>query len=252
MIKKIFALASVSALTGLVSAAAAAGCSSNEEPKGSASDGAPPPTQTNDGGDDTEGREPGSRPNDTQSCMETRAIDMTRFPYARAKRAANACTTQELDEISAFFRTKAQNAQDIVISDWAKSVSEGCAACVFSDGTGAEWTPILTKGDKLDDVNRGGCIEIASGKEACGRSYQHVAECRLEACSNTCDTAEGFTACLQDVQGIFSGPCKGAYDALERDCGTNELPTYEAACKGTAFTFEGPIRVQCINGGVSQ
>ncbi|MBX3212279.1 MAG: hypothetical protein KF850_09625 [Labilithrix sp.] len=251
MMKKIFALASVSTLAGLVSAAAAAGCSSNDESKGSASDGGPAPTQTRDGGDDTEGREPGRGRDDAPSCMETKAIDMTQFPYARAKRAANACTTQELGELSAYFRNTAQQSQDIVISDWAKTVSEGCAACVFSDGRGAEWTPILTKDNKLDDVNRGGCIEIASGKEVCGRAYQHVAECRLEACANTCDTAEGFTQCLGKVTEIFSGPCDAAYKALERDCGA-DLPKYEEACRGTTFTFEGPVRAQCITGGAAQ
>ncbi|MBX3206140.1 MAG: hypothetical protein KF764_13805 [Labilithrix sp.] len=252
MVKKIFALASVSALTGLVSAAAAAGCSSNEETKAGAADGAPPPTQVKDGGETPDRDRPGTGTRPGAECMETRDIDMTRVPYSRAKKTANACTTKELDDLSGFFRNKAQNAQDIVISDWAKVVSEGCASCVFSEGTGAEWAPILTKDNKLDDVNRGGCIEIASGKEACGRAYQHVAECRLEACSNTCDTAEGFTACLQDVQGIFSGPCKSAYDDLDKECGAKELPTYEAACKGNAFTFEGPIKVQCINGGVAK
>ena len=177
---------------------------------------------------------------------------MNRFPYARAKKAANACTTKEVDDLATYFRNKAENGQDIKISEWAKSVSDGCAACVFSDGTGSEWTPILTKGDKLDDVNRGGCIEIQSGKEACGRAYQHVAECRLEACSKTCDTADGFTACLQDVQGIFSGPCKAAYDDLDKNCGKDALAGYEAACKGNAFTFEGPVRAQCVNGGATK
>ena len=43
MVKKIFALASVSALTGLVSAAA--GCSSNEEPKANPADAASPTKQ---------------------------------------------------------------------------------------------------------------------------------------------------------------------------------------------------------------
>lgn len=252
MFNKIFALASVSALAGLVSAAAAAGCSSNESGKASA--GATPGTGT-DAGDKPDDRSDrrtssgssGSRGD--EACMETRSIDMTRSPYARAKKVANACTNKEADDLGTYFRNKAQNGEDISIAEWAKTVSDGCAACVFSDGKGAEWTPILTKDGKLDDVNRGGCIEIQSGKEACGRAYQHVAECRLEACSNTCDTPEGFTECLRDVQGIFSGPCKAAYDALDKECGADALAGYEAACKGNAFTFEGPVRAQCITGG---
>lgn len=183
--------------------------------------------------------------------MEQKAIDATKFPYTRARKMANACTAKELDAISAYFTDQAKQQEDITISDWVKTVSDGCAKCVFSDGTGTEWTPILTKGDKLDDVNRGGCIEIASGKEACGQAYQRVAACRLAACTDTCDTPDGFMECLADVQGIFSGPCKSAYTTLERECG-DDLSKYEAQCKGTAYTFEGPIKVQCVNGGVTQ
>ena len=255
MFNKIFALASVSALAGLVSAAAAAGCSSNEAGKASA--GATPAADGGDKPDDRSDRRTPSGGNSSgggsgDACMETGTIDTNRFPYGRAKKVANACTNKEADDLATFFRNKAQNGEDISIAEWAKSVSDGCAACVFSDGKGTEWSPIITKDDKLEDVNRGGCIELQSGKEACGRAYQNVATCRLEACSNTCDTADGFTECLQDVQGIFSGPCKGAYDALEKDCGKDALAGYEAACKGNAFTFEGPVRSQCIAGGATK
>jgi hypothetical protein len=250
MVKKFFALASVTALTGLVSAVAAAGCSSkNEEPKAGPTDAASPPKGTQDGGPNQQPGDAGEPPDDT-SCMQKKSIDATKFPYAKAKKLANACTTKELDELSGYFTDQAKRQQDVSISDWSKLVSDGCAKCVFSDGTGTEWTPILTKGNKLDNVNRGGCIEIASGKEACGQAYQRVAECRLSACVDTCDTPDGFTECLADVERIFTGPCKTAYTTLERECGDN-LAKYEGQCKGTAYTFEGPIKMQCISGGAT-
>lgn len=252
MLNKIFALASVSALTGLVSAVAAAGCSeNNESPKAGPQDAASSPKQTQDGGAKEVGDDGATRPPEDDSCMEKKSIDATKFPYAKARQQPNACTTKELDELSGYFTDRARQQQDIAISDWAKVVSDGCAKCVFSDGTGADWTPILTKGDKLDNVNRGGCIEIASGKQACGQAYQRVAECRLAACSETCDAPDGFTDCLADVEGIFTGPCKTAYATLERECG-DDLAKYESQCKGTAYTFEGPVKVQCIGGGVTQ
>jgi len=249
MLKRIFALASVSALTGLVSAVAAAGCSS-DEPAAKSPLEAGSPNQNGEGGANNGPTDGGGGGDDEPACMEQDAIDETKFPYATAKKQANACTNKELEDLAQFFIEKAQNTEDISIGDWSKVVSEGCAKCVFSDGTGAEWSPILVKGDKLDNVNRGGCIEIASGKRSCGQAYQRVAECRLAACVDTCKTAEGFTECLQDVEGIFTGPCKSAYDTMQKECG-QDLPNYEAACRGTNFTFEGPIRVQCINGGAN-
>lgn len=250
MVKRIFALASVSALTGLVSAVAAAGCSS-DDPAAKSPLEAGSPNQNGEGGANNNLSDGGGGGGtEDEPCMEKDAIDATKFPYATAKKQANACTNKELEDLATFFTDKAQNTEDISIGDWKKVVSDTCAKCVFSDGTGAEWSPILVKGDKLDNVNRGGCIEIASGKRSCGQAYQRVAECRLAACVDTCKSAEGFTECLQDVEGIFTGPCKGAYDTLQKECG-QDLSNYEAACRGNNFTFEGPIRVQCINGGAN-
>jgi len=184
----------------------------------------------------------------SDSCLAKEPIDATRFAYSPAKRAAGSCTSQELQALAAFFNKKATNAEDVSIAAWSKEVSETCARCVFSDKSAAEWGPVLTSGDALSNVNRGGCIEIASGKRACGQAYQRVADCRIEACSASCTTAEEFAACLADVESIFLGPCKGAYDTLETECGRDTLAGYEDACKGSSFTFEGPVRAQCVTG----
>jgi hypothetical protein len=250
MVKKIYAMASLSALSGMVSAASTTGCSNEENKAAATADASASPSATQD-------TKPASKPDagedvdQEQSCLATEAIDATRFPYSRAKRSAGACTTKELDAMSAFFGDKARKGEDVVISDWAKTVGDSCAKCVFSEKTASEWGPVLVKDNKLDNVNRGGCIEIASGKEACGKAYQRVAECRLEACSQSCTTADEFTSCLSDIEKIFVGPCKGAYDTLEKECGTDGLAKYETACRGASFTFEGPVRVQCIAGSAS-
>ncbi|HVJ93137.1 MAG TPA: hypothetical protein VM580_25225 [Labilithrix sp.] len=244
---RIFALASISALSGLVGAVAMTGCSSSEEPKaatqGDAAAGTP------DGGSEQDrGRSNTSQPSDDEdSCVARSSIDETQFPYTKAVKAPGACTNNELSALGNYFKENA-GSEDIKASDWAKVVSDKCATCVFSDGTGAEWTPILTKNDKLENVNRGGCIEVVSGKRACGEAYQHVADCRLEACLQTCETQDAFSSCLADTPAIFRGPCKQAYDTLQEECG-NELEGYEKACKGATWTFEGPIRAMCIDGG---
>ena len=244
MMKRIFDLASISALGGLTAAASAAGCSSDE------STGAP----TDAGIDVKRGKDAGppvgepTEPGEPESCLSTDPIDATRFPYAKARESAGACTDDELASISAFFKEKTGANQDVVVSEWSKEVGEKCAKCAFSMSDAAEWGPIIVKDDRLENVNRGGCIEVLSGNEACGRAYQQVTECRLEACLAKCKTQDEFTACLQDAQGIFTGPCKEAYDLMDKECGNN-LGTYEKACRGTEWTFEGPIKIQCITGG---
>ncbi len=245
MMKRIFALASISALGGLTAATSAAGCSS-EEPKAS------PPADA--GIDVKRGKDAGppavepTEPEEPASCLSTDPIDATRFPYSKALKSAGACTDDDLKKISAFFKTKTNANEEVLVSEWSKEVSQKCAKCAFGAFDAAEWSPILVKEDKLDNVNRGGCIEILSGKEACGQAYQQVTECRLEACLAKCKTQDEFTACLQDAEGIFTGPCKASYDAMDKECGNN-LGAYENGCRGSEWTFEGPIKVQCITGG---
>ena len=244
MMKRIFALASISALGGFTATAIVGGCSSDESkatPPADAGidarrgkDATPPPSPT--------------EPEEGESCLSTEPIDATKFPYAKALRSPGACTDDELKAISSYFKTKTSADEDVLVSEWSKEVTPNCAKCAFSAADATEWAPILVKDDKLDNVNRGGCIEIMSGKESCGRAYQQVTECRLEACLAKCQTQDEFTECLQAAGAIFTGPCKVSYDAMEQECGNN-LASYESACRGTEWTFEGPIKVQCITGG---
>lgn len=245
MMKRIFALASISALGGLTAAASAAGCSS-DEPQAS--------SPTDAGIDAQRGREAGppavdpTEPEEPASCLSTDPIDATRFSYAKALTSRGACTDDELQKLSAFFKAKTSANEDVLASEWSKEVSDDCAKCAFGAEDAAEWSPILIKDDKLENVNRGGCVELLSGKEACGQAYQQVTQCRLEACLVKCETQDEFTACLQDAEGIFTGPCKESYDRMDKECGSN-LGAYEQACRGAEWTFEGPIKVQCITGG---
>ena len=191
---------------------------------------------------------PGPSP-DPSSCLDPTPINATLFPYKTAGVTPGACTTAELTTLSSYFKTQTDNGIDPSTTAWAAQVSANCAKCVFSDGTGPTWTPILTSNDKLSNVNRGSCIEIKSGKQSCGRAYQQTTECRLAACTSLCQTQAEFDDCLFDAQGIFgpNGPCEATFNTLQVECGAG-LGTYEDACKSTMWTFEAPIRAQCITG----
>jgi hypothetical protein len=184
------------------------------------------------------------------SCLSLTPIDATAFPYKKANaKVPGACTAQDVSNLSAYYRAHAGDA-DFTTATWASSVSPACAQCVFTaDETAAPattWGPIITADQQLQSVNRGGCIEIVSGSEACGRSYQQFQDCTVQACLVDCTTQSDFTACRQDAR-VLDTSCKNAFEAVKHDCDETKIGQYETACKGTTFTFEGPIKVACSN-----
>lgn len=257
MTKKLFALASITALTGAVATSGVAGCSSTEVVTIPADGGTSAPTTSTkrDGGksgvtpvgddDDDDDTAP------VKTCLSEEPIDQTQLPYVKSKPAAakGTCTAKELTDLGAYYKANA-SAQDFTATTWASSVSEKCAACVFTPTSEEEpataWGPIVVKDEQIDEINRGGCVEIVSGKEACGRAYQQYQGCLLQACLKDCKTQADFTACRGD-QKVLTTSCKGAAEAVKTECGT-AITSYETACKGTTYTFEGPIKVLCVNG----
>jgi hypothetical protein len=247
MKKTVFMLASVTTLTGFVSLLTAAGCS-DAAPVQEAPDAAPDVKPPKEGGGPIV--EPDAEPPPPTTCLTADAIDAKQFPYAKAAVVPGACLTTELESLSTFFATKLDAKEPVLVDDWAASVSSKCAECVFSESTDGEGSPLVTKDNKLLDVNVGGCIEIVSGNEACGRTYQQATDCRFAACATDCKTQEEFDVCYRDVKSIFAGPCKGAITTLQEECGS-KLGEYETRCQGKDWTFEKPIELQCVTGGTA-
>jgi hypothetical protein len=239
--KKLVAVASVTALSVFVSMSTVVGCSSDP----------PAPSVDPDAGTDAN---PGKKKDvdvpDTvpppPGCLTTETIDATQFPYKPVAKSPAACTADEASALSEYFAAKVNAGQSVVISDWAKEVSTQCSECVFSDGTGDKWTPIIVKDDKLQALNRGGCIEIMTSSAECGEAYQQVMDCRYAACSK-CTSDQEFSECVGDGDTIFSGPCKDAFEKVITACG-DELEAAQTACQGENWQFEGPIRAQCVTG----
>lgn len=252
MVRTVLGLAGAGALAAFL--IAAGGCSSESEGQ---------KQEAEDGTDAGRGRDAGRRPTvpheppeagepPEPTCMAERPIDATKFGYKPAGVAEGACSPDEARAISEFFSTQTREDADVSVAEWQQAVGDACARCVFSDGEGDTWTPIITKGDRLETVNRGGCIQAASGSEECGKAYQQVTECRLAACLppseggfGTCMTQGEFEECLADGEAILTGPCQEAHIELKRSCG-KDLGSYEEACGGQIYTFEGPIRVMCV------
>jgi hypothetical protein len=175
-------------------------------------------------------------------CPTTVPIDATSLPWAPPFVAAGSCSQAELDALVAYVDMNPA----AKYPDWKASVPGAvCSSCIFGKETDATWHPLLEDAaGMLVGLNVGGCIAIASGMTACGKSYQNWFDCRFEACT---DCAAGDTAALQKcLTAASKGPCKAAFDAVSTVCGDATIVNAETACNGDKFVFEGPIKLQCI------
>lgn len=237
MVKKLFALASVSALTGLVAAVSAAGCSTTTTVENEGG------TPTGEGGTDAK-RDQTSPPEEDSgpgTCPTTDAIDATKLPWKSPTKSPGACTPTDLSNLVSFVDTN-DNAK---YADWKASVTNmTCRSCIFGTD-GATWAPLVENSSgQLVVLNVGGCIAIASGSDNCGKSYQNWFDCRFEACA---ECPDGDTPALQKCLSAASkGACKAAFDAVGTVCGDQQIADAETACEGDKFVFEGPIKAQCI------
>lgn len=268
-VKKLFALASVTALTGFVATGFTAACSSTEvvtipSEAGTSSGSTADAGKKNNGKSSSGGDDDDSTGDDDDvvedddddttaepTCLNKDPIDATKYPYVHvAPGQKAACDQAQLTAISTYYK---DNASALDLEGWKASVTEKCAACVFTETSeeepAAAWGPmVFTKSDDgiSFDVNTGGCIEAVSGKEACGRAFQQYQQCTLDACLKDCKDSAGFQKCRQDPA-VQTTSCKDAVEAVKTECG-DKINKYQTSCKGTSYTFEGPIKVLCITG----
>ncbi len=239
MIKKLFALASVTALTGMVIAVAAVGCTND--------DAAPP----DDGGGQVDVKRPPPKPigdddhdSDATKCYAEEALDVSGVKYQAPRIRPGACTEgvfKVIDDLVA--ANKSASFADLKAAIVAEE-SASCAECVFGDD-GDTWAPVVESAGKVVAVNGGGCVGIVSEKVECGKAYYQWDLCLATACKD-CSGSDA-TACVQEAQ---STACKGASDALVGACG-NEVNSFINACfKAGEITLKGPIREQCVEGEV--
>ncbi len=246
MVKKLFALASVSALAGLVSAAGVSGCTTETVTQGGGGDAGTPDAKKdakpNIPGDDEE--DPGD---DLPACLKKDQVDPEGIAYTKVGATKGACTEQEQKDIKKFLDDAiAAQKLDFKQSEWSATVGDSCAQCVFTEADADSWGIIIQKDDQFVTYNRGACVEAVSGNEACGRSYHRFQACVLVACGS-CKTQDEFDACTAEQEAIFTGPCAGFIEEVQKECGAN-VGAYENACKGSPL--ETGIKVVCIQGGV--
>ncbi|MBX3205660.1 MAG: hypothetical protein KF764_11375 [Labilithrix sp.] len=237
MMKKAFALASVTALTGLVVAVAPAGCTPDEaaptdDGGGVADVKRPPPSQIGDDEDDPGG----------EKCYAEKALDVSGVKYQAPRIRPGACTEGVLKVIDDLVAgNKNATFQDLKAAIVAEE-STSCAECVFGED-GDTWAPVVESAGKIVAVNGGGCVAIVSAKDDCGKAYYQWDECLGTACKDC--SGSDRSVCLEAVQ---STACKGASDALLGACGKDVNAYINACFKPGEIAVKGPIREQCVKG----
>lgn len=238
MVKKLFALASVTALGGFVIAVSAAGCSSTETTT-TATDAstdvakktdAKPPVPEEDAAPET-------------TCLAPKPIDVSTIPYQPPAIKPGSCSKDVLTQISTFV-DKNPNATFTDVKDEVSKDAK-CGACVFGSVDDSSWAAIVLDKDGNGAINRGACVNVVSGNDACGKAYQQWTSCLLEACDK-CTTDTERQTCQTDAQEAGAA-CGDASDALGKACGA-KINTYISACRIGQYTWDAAITKLCIEG----
>lgn len=228
MMRKLFALASVTALGGLVAAVGSAGCSSSTASQ-PAADGGLVSTGTDGATTSKSPTEPprsdaGSPAEDVPECKAkvTFKPDEVKPP---APRSTTACTPEVIDTL-ADACTKDPNAQGCTDAR-AANENKTCADCIFGTKEDDEWKVInLSPGeDPGARYNQEGCVDHLTGVKGCGRAYLGILACYNEFCG-TCEQSE-VRRC---VEVVADGECKD-YRISDATC-ANALSKNEAEVDG--------------------
>lgn len=247
MVKKLFALASVSALAGLMAATGVAGCSTTEE--------APGGETTKDAGKDTGKKTEtdaatGDDDDDddvVKQCWKDDEVDTTEIPYKPPTINNEACGDDVMTQLKAYFKTEPNATLEQIQTFLKDTYSEDCAACVIGDDSGDTWAPIVIVDDQ-SIINKGGCVSIVSGKEECGEAYHKWYECITASCSKCEEGSDAEAACYD---AISDTACKPAAEAIQTECGKS-ASTYISACgKGGELLITGPVEKQCTSKGAT-
>ncbi len=242
MAKRVFALASVAALTGLWSAMCVVGCS----------DGTDPVAPTRDGGGGGSEKDVTSSPvnnntnADSWSCAQKEKIDVSSLPFKPPAVKPGACS----DDDQKFIRTTLDDAPSITFPDLEKALkarNPNCSSCVFGDDTGDTWAVLVKVSDDYIK-NVGGCFAVVSGSISCGKAFFQADRCISTACSE-CTSTGDVLACMAEVEAA-DGICWDPWNAFTTECGS-ESKHYTAKCTRDAagdpykYAFEGSIAQQC-------
>lgn len=177
-----------------------------------------------------------------RECPKLQVIDAPALPWKLPFSSPGDCTQLEVDNFVAW----ADANPGAPFTDVKKTtvLSPTCRSCVFGLESDQVWRPILEDpaGNPVR-VNRGACVALYTGDDMCGKAYQNLFDCGMQACSDCDPTA--LTSCRAATTSSSSGPCKSGFDARTSACISLDP---SAMCPEGKYGFEASIVFQCING----
>jgi hypothetical protein len=218
MVKKLFALASVTALTGLVAVTAASGCSSTTTPADNGTDAAQagdtskPVTPPKEAGPPDDGATPAAVCPPTTEITSAE-IEM-QIKWVAPTQVQNVCTQKNLDDLKALFTKGGGSAK---FADIKTTLGAQCAGCAFSKKDAANWQVIVEDTNGFISNGTGSCFATVETPE-CGKAAFEFDVCLKTACNQTdCGMdAAAIKTCTQKA--ATGAACKGLNTAFGKAC----------------------------------
>ena len=212
MVKKLFALASVTALTGLMAAVAVSGCSSTKTEEVVSEAGvdakldAPKKAET-----EPEETGPAVCPTTTPITAADIEASLKWLPPAAIQ--ATACTQSDIDKLKALFKS-APGGGGVKYADIKTALGTTCAACAFSPIKGPNWQVFVEDTSGAIDNRTGSCFAQLENAD-CGKKRFQWESCLDAACTEADCGADKVQACTQKAQ---KGACKNLTDVYAKAC----------------------------------
>ena len=240
VVKKVFALVSVTALSGLVAAIAASGCSSTETITDTPETSTIPDAKLDTKAKETEPDEASGPASCPTLTPITEAEVEAQIKWLPPVPSQTVCTQPDIDSLKALFKS-ATPGKGIAFADIKKSLGATCSACAFSPIAGPNWQVFVEDKAGAIDNRTGSCFAQLENVE-CGRKRFNWESCLNAACPTAdCADATGKvpSKCKQNAQ---KAACKDLTTAYAKAC-PNET-TILPIC-GNIFSA---ITVSCSGG----
>jgi len=218
--KKLFALASVSAIAGLMTTVTASGCSSTTTENAPSEGGASSSSGSTSKDAATDRKQiPGDNedeePTDCPANVPLTEADLEKeIGWKPAKANPQACSAADITKLEANFK----NTNIKTYFDLGEGLGDDCFACVFAKDTDANWGPIVGTAENNGEtgfVNFGACFGFVED-EACGKALQYEQFCYNIACNECTTTSTERQKCVEKAGS--SGMCTEFGDATAKAC----------------------------------
>lgn len=239
MVKKLFALASVTALTGLMVTIGVAGCSSTTEvteptaDSGTTPDAAVKPKA--DAGDPDEETEAGPAVCPPPASPQITAAEIeAQLKWMPPTVEKTACAQGDLDAITDLFK---KNPTGVQYTDLEKALSATCAPCVFTNAAASPKWQMFIKGSGGYIDNSAGACFAAVKDEACGKARFQWELCVDGACNETDCATDDQNKIRTCIGKAANGVCKDITTAYTTACPDEQ--TYIDACGSILSAIAG-------------